>query len=114
MSYVICWLDTHDAKVFTFNAESSEKKELHIKKEDHGVEHFYHRVAESLATGLEILIVGPGVAKTQFMHHLEQHKVHSALKNKIKGVENMDHLTEAQILAYGRKFFHHLEVFKAI
>ncbi len=114
MAYVVCWIDTHDAKIFSFNVDKVQKNELHIKKEDHGEEHFYHRVAEALMPASEILIVGPGLGKTHFMHHLDSHKVHSALKIKIKGVENMDHPTDGQIIGYGRKFFKHLDVFEAI
>ncbi|MEY4616599.1 MAG: hypothetical protein RJB66_1559 [Pseudomonadota bacterium] len=114
MAYVVCWLDSHDAKIFNFSADAVNKNELHIKKEDHGVDHFYHRVAEALTPAFEILIVGPGTAKNQFMHHLQAHRVHGALINKIKGVENMDHPTDNQIVANARKFFHHLEVFKSI
>jgi stalled ribosome rescue protein Dom34 len=114
MGYVVCWLDSHDAKIFNFSADQVAKTELHIKKEDHGVDHFYHRVAEALKPAFEILVVGPGTAKTQFMHHVQEHAVHAPLTKKIKGVENMDHPTDNQIVAHARKFFHHLEVFKSI
>lgn len=114
MSYVVCWIDTHDAKIFTFSPEKVEKNELHIKKEDHGTDHFYHRVAEALMPAVEILLVGPGVGKNQFMHHVESHHTHGSLIKKVKGIENMDHPTDNQIVAHARKFFKHLEVFKAI
>lgn len=114
MSYVVCWLDSHDAKVFSFDAEQVRKAELHIKKEDHGEDHFYHRVAEALHNAFEVLLVGPGVAKTQFVRHLENHKSHGNLKARIKGIENMDHPTDGQIIDYGKRFFKRLEVFKAI
>lgn len=114
MGYVVCWLDSHDAKIFTFSADSVEKTELHIKKEDHGVDHFYHRIAEALKPAFEILVVGPGMAKTQLVHHINEHGAHSSVAKKIKGVENMDHPTDGQIVAHARKFFQHLEVFKSI
>lgn len=114
MGYVVCWIDTHDAKIFNFSADKVEKTELHIKKDDHGADHFFHRVAEALTPAFEILIVGPGVGKTQFMHHLEHHHTHAALMKKIKGIENMDHPTDNQIVAHARKFFQHLEIFKSI
>lgn len=113
MSYAVCWLDTHEAKVFEFKPAKVEKTDLKIKREDHDAEHFYHRVAEELKSKGEVLIVGPGVAKTQFMHHLENHK-HNDIKKKVVGVESCDHPTDKQILAIARKFFKQLDVFEAI
>ena len=64
---------------------------------------FLRRVAAEFATAGAILIVGPGTAKTELRTYVQQHVPHLAAK--ISAVESIDHPTDGQLLAHGRKFF---------
>jgi len=62
-------------------------------------------VAEQLnGTDDRVLLVGPGVAKNHFVSYLEEHH-QKKLANRIVGTEAMDHPSDAQIVAFARKYF---------
>lgn len=116
--HAIVWLDHHEAKVFHFNYEDVErlrvmpaKPNVHLHhhhgaitdghaKED---QHYYHNIAAAIADAGEVLICGPGQAKLELMKHLEKHD--PVWKEKVVGVEPIDHPTDAQIVAHARKYF---------
>ncbi len=116
--HAVVWLDHREAKVFTFSPDDVEKlvihadkpaKHIHHKagamgpghaKED---EHYYHGIAETLAQPGEILIVGPGQAKTALFKHLHAHDPKVAAK--VAAIESVDHPSDGQIVAYARKYF---------
>ena len=50
----------------------------------------------------ELVVFGPGTAKHEFKHQLEEHKV---LAEKLKGVETTDKLTEAELKDFVKTFF---------
>lgn len=114
MSAVILWIDTQHAKFFEFHGSDVERHAHdrhepehhtnHTVDASHDSTHFYHQVAERLKNATSLLILGPGVAKDQFLHHLEHHH-HEGLARKVLGVETADHPTDAQIVAYARKYF---------
>ena len=68
--------------------------------EDHA---FLHAVAQSFADAGEVLIAGPGSAKTELVKHIEQHD--PTLKKKVVGVETIDHPSDGQLVAHARKYF---------
>lgn len=116
--HAVIWLDHSEANVFHFTVDHFEKahvesehphQKLHRKagpvgsanaKED---QHFYHQAAELLKGAKEILVVGPGQAKVEFVKHLEHHD--PKLKEFIVSVEPMDHPTDGQIVAHARQYF---------
>ncbi len=111
-SYAV-WIDTEHAKIFKFIAgekQHVEQKEMkrhghHVNDKNHADEEkFYHEVAAQMNDAKELLIVGPGMGKTHFQHHLDKHN-HKNLAGSVVAVESMDQLTDAQILAAARKFF---------
>lgn len=122
MSAVAVWLDSEHAKIFRFSAKGIEKKELkkhshkhsnsHQDKHNHSdEEHFFHEVAQTIGSTEELLILGPGMAKTHFKTHLEKHH-HEQLAKVVVGVESMDvHLTENEVVAHARKFFKKFNLF---
>jgi stalled ribosome rescue protein Dom34 len=122
MSYVVVWIDSEQAKLFTFNTAGVQKEELKRNAHEHHTnaqkgEHkdspeFYHRVANHIAQPEELLIVGPGMAKKHFKNEIEGHN--KKLAEKIVGCENMDHPTDAQIVAEARKFFTKHDLFTAL
>jgi hypothetical protein len=59
-------------------------------------------VADALQPSHEILIVGHGTAKDEFASFIRDHV--PALAPRIMGVETVDHPTDAQLVAYARKY----------
>ena len=57
---------------------------------------------ESVQFG-EVLVVGPGAAKLEFIKHV--HKRDHALEPKIIGVETVDHPTDGQLVDFVRRYF---------
>ncbi len=120
MAFVV-WLDSSEAEIFHLNASGTKKE--HLKKhthehstshgdarEDQQNEHFFHEIAGKLAGAKEILIMGPGLAKTHLKSHLEKHH-HAALAQKVVGVETSERVTENQVLEHARKFFKSYDTF---
>jgi stalled ribosome rescue protein Dom34 len=113
--HAIVFLDHHHARVFHLDGttrsgltlkEASRRETDHRhhgdgKKPSHDA--FFHAVAESLKGANEILVVGPGTAKNEFKHHVEQHD--AAVDQHIVAVEAADHPSEAQLLALARRRF---------
>ena len=64
---------------------------------------FYHEVVEALNGAQEILIVGPASAKLHLLKHIHSHD--PSLSDKVIGVETIDHPSDAQLVAYARKYF---------
>ncbi len=64
---------------------------------------YLHAIAEALKGAQEILVVGPAQAKLQLIKHLHSHD--PQVGNKVVGVESIDHPSDAQLVAYARKYF---------
>jgi len=109
MSAAVVWLTHAEASVFRL-AGGHKPVGMRMEAKDHGVqkhlaaEKFFHEIAAQLDGTSELLLIGPGTAKQEFRHHLEKHH-HAKLAKAVVGVENADHPTEPQILAFARKFF---------
>jgi len=65
--------------------------------------HFFDEIAESLVGIHEVLIAGPGSAKTAFEAYLGDR--YANLAGRVVGVETLDHPTDAELLAHARKSF---------
>jgi len=116
MSQYVVWMDSEKASIFNLKPTGIIK--THVEKtvidhhthskdnahSDPAIEHFFHDLAKKLNDAEEMLILGPGLAKTHFKTHLEKHH-HAGLAKKIIGIENSDHPTDNQILAVARPFF---------
>jgi stalled ribosome rescue protein Dom34 len=114
----IVWIDSKTARVFELAGDEFRRHVYHRDEPDHHVNPhtsraghyealFYHDVAGHLAGTDAVLVLGPGVAKDQFVHHVQQH--HAELARSIVAVEPSDHPSDAQLVAYARKYFkpHH-------
>lgn len=116
--HAVVWLDHAEAHVMHFIPEQVEKqiilpadphKNLHIKSGKAGAgkakedQKYYHDIAHALDGASEILVVGPANAKLQFIKHIHAHD--KDLVDKILGVETVDHPSDAQVVAYARKYF---------
>ena len=116
MSAYVVWMDSASAKIFHINGDDvSVKKSLRHEPDHHthnksdakqkDSHRFFDDVATQLATFKDaVLLVGPGVAKSHFVTHLEGHH-QKELALRIVGTESMDHPTDAQIVAFARKYF---------
>jgi len=66
-------------------------------------QHFYHEVVEAMSGAAEILIVGPGHAKLELIKHIHAHD--PKIADQVIGVETVDHPSDAQVVAFARKYF---------
>ena len=112
------WIDHTEARVFHFTDDAWDESKVHApighvrqhtkgpdghKEHPAELQHYYHDVARALDAAEEVLVLGPGVAKLQFIQHAHKHD--RALEPKIIGVETVDHPTDKQLVAYARKYF---------
>ena len=114
MSAYVIWLDHEHAKLFKMVPGQVDPKVMWRKDVTHHTttdannhkeaEKFFHSVTGVLNDAHEILVVGPGLAKDHFKHHLETHH-HADLAKRVVGLIAMDHPTDGQILAEARKYF---------
>jgi stalled ribosome rescue protein Dom34 len=113
------WLDHHEARVFHVDLDSFDESAVrsprahlhrHPKGTTEGHDHpddakrFFHEVAKALSDAGQILVLGPSTAKLQFITYVHEHD--KTLAPKIVGVESVDHPTDAQLVAYVKKYFH--------
>jgi stalled ribosome rescue protein Dom34 len=116
--HAVVWLDHNEARVMHISPADVEKsvvnpaephRNLHRKRgsvsgsrqsED---QQFYHEVVEALGGAAEILIVGPGQAKLELIKHIHSHD--HEVSSKVIGVETVDHPSDAQLVAFARKYF---------
>ena len=116
--HAVVWLDQQQARVISVNAEGFDEASIHspahhihrhakgpneAKEHPEDAKRFFHDLAKALVDYQEILVVGPATAKLHFVKYVHQH-AHD-LEPKIVGVETVDHPSDAQIVAYARKYF---------
>jgi stalled ribosome rescue protein Dom34 len=116
--HAIVWIDHAAAHVMHISPDDVEQSivrpeggrpHLHHKRgaigSGHASEnqHYLHDVVASLAGAQEILIVGPGQAKLALIKHAQAHD--PAVAVKVVGVETVDHPSDAQLVAYARRYF---------
>lgn len=118
MTASILFIDSNHAKIFKLIPAKMETSELKKhgdshpsddNKTDEYEKHFFTDVTSQLKDASQLLIVGPGQAKTRFKTHLENHQ--QALAKNIVGVETIDQLSDAKIIEVGRKFFKEYDLF---
>lgn len=115
--HAVVWIDHREARLFEFNADDVQSLVIHA----HGGRQVHHKagaigggkspedtaffkaVGAALHPVGEVLVVGPGAAKTQLVKWLAAHD-HAAAE-KIVAVESADHPTDGQIVAHARKYF---------
>ena len=113
-NHAVVWLDQAEAHVIHFSRDDSDTEVIKTTsqhKKDGVVGNnraeesttYLDEVAAALDTSKQILIVGPGMEKMNFIRHLNQH--HAALADKVVSVETVDHPNDGQLLNYARKYF---------
>lgn len=116
--HAVVWLDHSEAHVMHISLDDVEKSivhpakphsHLHAKSGTVGAgrqaedKSYYHAIVEALSGAQEILVVGPAQAKLQLIKHIHAHD--QAMADKVIGVETIDHPSDAQLVAYARKYF---------
>ena len=116
-SYAIVWLDAKEAHVHRFNAEDVVQKRLDALQPFRTIRHkagvigagrlqydldYFDRIVDAMRGITEWLLIGPGAAKNQLLHHIETHI--PWLKDKLAGIESMDHLSDGQLADHVRRF----------
>jgi hypothetical protein len=116
--HAVVWIDHVQAHVIHFSPDEVEQfvvrphHPLHKVHSSAGTlddgrapvdKDYFHRVAQALLGAEEILVVGPAQAKLHLLKHI--HVYEAALVPKLIGLETVDHPTDAQLVAYARKYF---------
>uniref|UniRef100_E6QT65 Translational machinery protein n=1 Tax=mine drainage metagenome TaxID=410659 RepID=E6QT65_9ZZZZ len=112
-THAIVWIDHVEAHIIGINPDDVENSVVKPAQPPHHLhkgaghapedQHYYHAVVEALRGIKEVLIVGPADAKLNLIKHIYKHD-HDLVAN-IVGVETVDHPSDAQLLAYARKYF---------
>jgi stalled ribosome rescue protein Dom34 len=118
----VVWIDSKES--FIFNLKTTGVEKSHLKKntsnnhrrhkndlhEDIHDEAYYKEISQKLNAADKLLILGPGLAKNHFKNYLETHQTQQ-LDKKVIGIENLEHLTEKQILAKAHDFYKSYHLF---
>jgi stalled ribosome rescue protein Dom34 len=112
------WLDHRLAKVFRFNADSTDVALVHSSHPHENLHHkansidsghapvdhaFLEAVAHAMPATGPILIAGPGNAKKELDSHLRAR--HRELAARVSDVKTVDHPTNGELLAFARHYF---------
>lgn len=116
--HAVVWLDHNEAHIMHISPADVEKSVVkpaephrNLQRKRGSVsgsrqpedQHFYHEVVEAMSGAAEILIVGPGHAKLELIKHIHTHDPKVA--SQVIGVETVDHPSDAQVVAFARKYF---------
>lgn len=110
--HAVVWTDHHTAKVLQFDADQVQAKNLRAHTHEtaqHGSavrsEHeFFGDVCAALDGIGEVLVTGSHTALADFRHYADKHRPQTAAR--IVGYEVVDHLSDNQLVALARQFFH--------
>lgn len=129
--HVAVWIDHREARVFHVDAARVDEHTLrapahHIHRHPKGgtadhahpddLHDLFEAVTQAIHGAERVLIVGPSTAKLQLLRWVREHD--PRLESRIAGVESVDHPTDAQLVAYAKRYFvaddrkqgHHVEV----
>lgn len=117
-NHAVVWIDHHEARIFHFSDDDLTK--LVVRPDDPHV-HLHHKAASigsgnaaadqaffdetltALGGAKEVLVTGPGSAKTELVKHAARHA--PAILETILAVETVDHPTDGQLVAHARSYF---------
>jgi stalled ribosome rescue protein Dom34 len=110
-------MDHSEAHVVMFDREHMESQRIKSrthhkhqgKAEDHSA--LFTEIAKALTDSHEILLTGPGLARTQFRDWCTTH--HSALAGHIVDCIAADHPSDGQLVAMARQYFRKFDAMAA-
>jgi len=116
--HAVVWLDHSEARIFRLSLSDVEK----FCVKSHAPHHHVHRksgpggsgklpldpemmhdITQALLNAEEILVVGPGHAKLDWVKYVQKHN--PKLAKAIVGIETVDHPTDGQIVSHARRIF---------
>lgn len=107
--HAVVWMDHSEAHVVMFDREHVEAQRIksrthhkHNGKADNNSA-FFSDVAQALVGTREVLLTGPGLARTQFREWCTGHQV--AVAANIVDSISSDHPSDAQLVAQARQYF---------
>ena len=116
MHQAIVWIDAQEARIMCEEDGIHHDSTIvapdtrHISKPPNGNEGttddsnpFFQQVARALDTADEILIVGPGATKMEFVKYM--HKDDHAIDPRILGVETVAQLDDAALAGFAKLYF---------
>ena len=109
--HAVVWMDHHRAQVLQFDTEQVQVHKVQSHQHDTGQhgsavrsEHeFFGEVCDELADIAQIVVTGSKTALADFHHYVDKHC--APLVPHIVGWETVDHPSEAQLVAFARKYF---------
>jgi len=116
--HAVIWLDHVEAHIIHFTVDTAEEEvvkahsthpHLHVKAGNIGSgralenARYFEGIITALRDSIEILLMGPGSEKDEFMKYLGKH--HKPVAEKIIAALKSDHPTDPQLLAFARKYF---------
>lgn len=109
--HAVVWIDHQKAQILQFDAEHVQAQKIRTHTHHtayHGstvrTEHeFFGEVCGALDGVAEVLVTGPRQGIDDFRHCAEKHRAGTA--KRIVGYEVVDHPSEAQLVAFARKYF---------
>ena len=111
VSHAIAWIDHHRAEVLPLDTPGAVAQHLkaHVHPTpQHGSEvraehEFFASVCAALDASASVLVTGSHTATADFRHYADKHRPQTA--KRIAAYEVVDHPTENQLAALGRRFF---------
>jgi stalled ribosome rescue protein Dom34 len=116
--HVIIWLDHVEAHIIHFTVDMSQEEivkshskhlHLHVKAGNLGSGRtpenagYFEDIVNAINDSTEILLMGPGSEKDEFMKYVAKH--HKPVADNIVAALKDDHPTDPQLLAFARKYF---------
>lgn len=109
--HAVVWIDHQKAQILQFDAEHVQAQKIRTHTHHtayHGstvrTEHeFFGEVCGALDGVAEVLVTGPRQGIDDFRHYAEKHRAGTA--KRIVGYEVVDHPSEAQLVAFARRYF---------
>jgi stalled ribosome rescue protein Dom34 len=124
LQHAVVWLDHHRAVVIDFSRDaehvhivpsSTEQRQIHRRSGGTGQKvaddrQFFDDVVAAIGDAREILVVGPGSARTEFKKDLD--KRYPKVAALVVGVEPADHPSVDDLLASARKYFKRVDALR--
>jgi hypothetical protein len=116
--HAIVWMDSREAHVFRFNTKDVERETIKAHSPFRKVHHkagtigagraamdlsFFDHIVDALRGTSEWLLVGPAQGKNELLRHVEKNM--PWVREKLVGVEAMDHPTDGELLTHARRAF---------
>ena len=111
VKHAVLWIDHHQAKVLHLEADAARPDRFtehahdtaQHRSEVRSQHEFFAEVCDSLGGDLVVLVAGSKTALSDFRHYVDKHRPQKA--KSIATYETVDHPTDNQLSAMGRKFF---------